>query len=245
MQENRKAREGAQKECEKSQEELVLVTKRHMLKMQGYPGDEAALTNAAVTKLLPDTLYNEVQQIWDAEEAEEATESVPEGDAIDYWQAEEEVVQANLHERKQGEHLVEAILGRRPSTDALLADPDDIEQLSDPVAIAAEIERATKFEHLVKWKGWGDKHNTWEPKEHLIDPAMILRAGGRAALPMSVVTRFVAQCRLHRLQVWWRSGGGGVKVQDHQALLGPIQGLPRHLQSMAGREGAAGGEVPY
>ena len=73
----------------------MLVTKRHMLKMQGYPGDEAALTNAAVTQLLPDALHNEVQQIWDAEEAEEeATESVPEGDAIDYWQAEEEVVQA-------------------------------------------------------------------------------------------------------------------------------------------------------
>ena len=233
MQENRKAREGAQTECQKSREELVLVTKRYMLKMQGYPEQDAALTDAAVSKLLPDALHNEIQQIWDAEEQEEATDGVLEEGGID-WQAEEEEVQANLHERNQGEHLVEAILDRRPSQDALLSDPDEI-----------EASQATKYEYLVKWKGWGAKHNTWKPKEHLIDPGMILRAGGRAALQLSVVTLFVAQCRLHRLQVWWRSGGGGVNVQQHQALLGPIQGLPRHLQSMAGREGAAGGEVPY
>lgn len=36
-------------------------------------------------------------------------------------------------------------------------------------ALLKERKRKGKTEYLVKWKGWGNKHNTWEPRENVLD----------------------------------------------------------------------------
>nr|CDJ92125.1 Chromo domain containing protein [Haemonchus contortus] len=36
-------------------------------------------------------------------------------------------------------------------------------------ALLKERKRKGKIEYLVKWKGWGNKHNTWEPRENVLD----------------------------------------------------------------------------
>ncbi|KAL6725487.1 hypothetical protein Aduo_007537 [Ancylostoma duodenale] len=36
-------------------------------------------------------------------------------------------------------------------------------------ALLKERRRKGKVEYLVKWKGWGNKHNTWEPRENVLD----------------------------------------------------------------------------
>ncbi|KAK6031933.1 chromo' (CHRromatin Organization MOdifier) domain protein, partial [Ostertagia ostertagi] len=36
-------------------------------------------------------------------------------------------------------------------------------------ALLKERKRKGKVEYLVKWKGWGNKHNTWEPRENVLD----------------------------------------------------------------------------
>lgn len=30
-----------------------------------------------------------------------------------------------------------------------------------------------EIEYLVKWEGWSDKFNSWEPEEHIIDKSLI------------------------------------------------------------------------
>ncbi|KAE9417638.1 hypothetical protein Angca_002386, partial [Angiostrongylus cantonensis] len=51
--------------------------------------------------------------------------------------------------------------------------PNSMEPLEGNVfaveALLKERKRKGKTEYLVKWKGWGNKHNTWEPRENVLD----------------------------------------------------------------------------
>jgi hypothetical protein len=34
--------------------------------------------------------------------------------------------------------------------------------------------RLARHEYLVKWQGWGDDHNTWEPEDHFVHSKLLL-----------------------------------------------------------------------
>uniref|UniRef100_A0A1I7XRS5 Chromo domain-containing protein n=1 Tax=Heterorhabditis bacteriophora TaxID=37862 RepID=A0A1I7XRS5_HETBA len=40
-------------------------------------------------------------------------------------------------------------------------------------ALLKERKRKGKVEYLVKWKGWSNKHNTWEPIENVLDDRLL------------------------------------------------------------------------
>lgn len=52
-----------------------------------------------------------------------------------------------------------------------------MEEMGDQVYAAERImkkrTRRGKAEYLVKWKGWSQKHNTWEPEENILDGRLI------------------------------------------------------------------------
>lgn len=63
---------------------------------------------------------------------------------------------------------------------------------SDPLyevqAVVGKRHNTTKnrIEYLIKWKGWEDKHNTWEPLHHLNCDALIDRYEAKRGAPESI-----------------------------------------------------------
>ena len=53
-------------------------------------------------------------------------------------------------------------------------DEDEIEEETWPVEKLLKSKIVDgQIEYLVKWKGWGHKFNSWEPKENIADPMLI------------------------------------------------------------------------
>jgi hypothetical protein len=166
--------------------DIQTQTQRYILKMQGFPGAVDSLSPSRLKALVPSTLFNELSSIWDNEDAQE------EISPSDSWEDAEEHCQAGLQdalEDDNDQHLVESILDRRVTTASLVADPEDgVNNGKD------------SFMYLVKWQGFADIHNSWEPRAHLIDTAMVLRAGEAPCQPCVVL--FGQAFALCRLQIW-------------------------------------------
>ena len=61
------------------------------------------------------------------------------------------------------------------------ADGDDADDEDDDDANVYEVDKILDLrrnnkgvsEYLIKWKGWGAQHNSWEPRENIMDDALI------------------------------------------------------------------------
>lgn len=52
-----------------------------------------------------------------------------------------------------------------------LGDPED--RVFAAERIIKKRMKSRKTEYLVKWKGWSQRHNTWEPEENILDQRLI------------------------------------------------------------------------
>lgn len=58
------------------------------------------------------------------------------------------------------------------------ANEDTIEDTGDTYTVAYVKKKRCvegRIEYLVKWKGWGERFNSWEPEDHIIDKRLIAK----------------------------------------------------------------------
>lgn len=65
----------------------------------------------------------------------------------------------------------------------------ELSDIGEQVYAAEELKqkriRKGKVEYLVKWKGWSNKHNTWEPERHILDTRLVQNFEARLAREQS------------------------------------------------------------
>ena len=73
--------------------------------------------------------------------------------------------------------------------DAHDSDGDEASDESDVYEVAHILDsrrtEAGTTEYLIKWKGWGAQHNSWEPREHIMDEEMLAEFNAKQPKPRS------------------------------------------------------------
>ena len=57
-------------------------------------------------------------------------------------------------------------------------------------------------EYLIKWRGWGAQHNTWEPREHIMDDELVANFEEKRA---AKAAKEVRAGRRQRAEAGWRA----------------------------------------
>lgn len=67
--------------------------------------------------------------------------------------------------------LLKNMMDGKVDSDSVDSDEDDSVYTAECVKKRRCVQG--KVEYLIKWKGWGQKHNSWEPEEHILDKVLI------------------------------------------------------------------------